>query len=282
MSKIEIGDEVRIKTSRSWRKVSIIDGEIKEEKKIHLKAGATTKVLNVIGDDFLLILEGIDGLILAKDVEKVEQTKNYYNGNVICVASQDKLTLTVGKMYTVKDGHMVNNSGKVFSPRFESIEMINNWFGQIQNLAKFVEVKNPEMYYGYTGKIVCTKNDNNKTFLGFVKTNELIEAIKLFKGKNMSKKYVRKSSVIEAVKYDGDFIGSDGEPYVPNWVMKALESGKLFYAPIGDAPPELFIRSGKNAAYRININDYIVMSSDGSIISYAQNVFEQIFKEIDE
>ena len=120
MSKIEIGDEVRIKTSRSWRKVSIIDGEIKEEKKIHLKAGATTKVLNVIGDDFLLILEGIDGLILAKDVEKVEQTKNYYNGNVICVASQDKLTLTVGKMYTVKDGHMVNNSGKVFSPRFES------------------------------------------------------------------------------------------------------------------------------------------------------------------
>lgn len=98
----------------------------------------------------------------------------------------------------------------------------------------------------------------------------------------MNKKYVRKSSIIEAVQYDGDFIGSDGKPYTPNWVMEALDSGKLFYAPIGDALPELFIRSGGNAAYRIDINDYITMSSDGSIISYAQNVFEQIFKEIDE
>lgn len=185
MSKIEIGDEVRIKTSRSWRKVSIIDGEIKEEKKIHLKAGATTKVLNVIGDDFLLILEGIDGLILAKDVEKVEQTKNYYNGNVICVASQDKLTLTVGKMYTVKDGHMVNNSGKVFSPWFESIEMINNWFGQIQNLAKFVEVKNPEMYYGYTGKIVCTKNDSDKTLFTVGKIYNVVDGKITFDDGNM-------------------------------------------------------------------------------------------------
>lgn len=138
------------------------------------------------------------------------------------------------------------------------------------------------LFRGFEMNSITINVKSNKTFLGFVKTNELIEAIKLFKGKNMSKKYVRKSSVIEAVKYDGDFIGSDGEPYVPNWVMKALESGKLFYAPIGDAPPELFIRSGKNAAYRIDINDYIVMSSDGSIISYAQNVFEQIFKEIDE
>lgn len=138
------------------------------------------------------------------------------------------------------------------------------------------------LFRGFEMNSITINVKSNKTFLGFVKTNELIEAIKLFKGKNMSKKYVRKSSVIEAVKYDGDFIGSDGEPYVPNWVMKALESGKLFYAPIGDTPPELFIRSGKNAAYRININDYIVMSSDGSIISYAQNVFEQIFKEIDE
>lgn len=42
-------------------------------------------------------------------------------------------------------------------------------------------------------------------------------------------KYRRKPKEIEAFQYDGDFMNSSGEYYVPEWAVEALENGILYY-----------------------------------------------------
>ena len=42
-------------------------------------------------------------------------------------------------------------------------------------------------------------------------------------------KYRRKSKEIEAFQYDGDFMNSSGEYYVPGWAVEALKNGILYY-----------------------------------------------------
>jgi len=42
-------------------------------------------------------------------------------------------------------------------------------------------------------------------------------------------KYRKKPVVIEAFKYDGDLMTSDGQYYVPSWAVSAYKAGVLYY-----------------------------------------------------
>lgn len=79
-----------------------------------------------------------------------------------------------------------------------------------------------------------------------------------------------KNTLIEAFKYDGDFVYSNGEPYVPSWAEDALDTGAL-----------VFKRQGKLFTYNnvlVEVGDYIVKGAVGSIYSEKPNVFEGMYE----
>ena len=72
-------------------------------------------------------------------------------------------------------------------------------------------------------------------------------------------KYRKKPVEVEAFRYDGDLIGSDGKPNVPDWAMKAYDTGVMYYDSVDeDSPPvELYI-STLEGVHHAAIGDYIV------------------------
>lgn len=94
----------------------------------------------------------------------------------------------------------------------------------------------------------------------------------------MSRKYIKKTSMIEAFQYDGDLLGSNSERYVPDWAIEAFNNGELFYTARYDMEsPELFFRVDKTA-YLVEIGDYIARDASGRIITYNKGIFEQLFE----
>lgn len=56
-------------------------------------------------------------------------------------------------------------------------------------------------------------------------------------------------------KYDGDFMGSNGEHYVPDWAVSALEEGRL-----------LFINDGVLCiCEKVNVGDIVCIGDDGRV-----------------
>lgn len=76
----------------------------------------------------------------------------------------------------------------------------------------------------------------------------------------------RRKAVIEAFKYDGDLMGSDGNYYVPGWAVKAYDDGTMYYGQsAGDGhPAELFIKE-KGGLYHVSVGDYIIRGIHGEL-----------------
>lgn len=98
-------------------------------------------------------------------------------------------------------------------------------------------------------------------------------------------KYRLKESGVEAFLYDGDMVDSNGNSYVPEWAITALENGELCYRDDGD----LYLVNGD---YNLDVkispnNDYIVrrpvivLDKIGGYILTAinKNVFEYWYDE---
>lgn len=77
-------------------------------------------------------------------------------------------------------------------------------------------------------------------------------------------KYMLKGSreVVKAFKYEGDFIGRDGQLIVPKWAMKALNSGKLYYKDQGDLMLYGRIQPIPVGSYILKRPDYFIMVMD--------------------
>lgn len=81
--------------------------------------------------------------------------------------------------------------------------------------------------------------------------------------------------MVEAVQYNGDFIYSNGEPYLPEWAMKAFEDGTMYFKEAG----KLYIKTVVGHLL-VSAGDYIVMDNDGFICPCDPDIFEQTYKEM--
>lgn len=97
----------------------------------------------------------------------------------------------------------------------------------------------------------------------------------------MIKRYRSKhvTNYVDAFKYEGDFINSDGTPIVPDWAIEALESGRFFFKDQGD----LYTRTPKNGEHPdgyalIPVGDYIIKCTNGTFLGMTPDIFENFFE----
>lgn len=85
--------------------------------------------------------------------------------------------------------------------------------------------------------------------------------------------------VLEAFQYDGDMQNSEGEYYVPEWAVEALQEGKLCYAnmDVGGMPP-LCVKSELDFYILVLVDDYVLKFEDGRIRPFSVNDFEKVYE----
>ncbi len=92
-------------------------------------------------------------------------------------------------------------------------------------------------------------------------------------------KYRKKPVVIEAFQYDGDLKGSDGKYYVPDWAVKAYESGTMYCGEIDGKPGELFIKT-LEGVHHTSVGDYIIQGVNGELYPCAEKEFLKEYEEV--
>ena len=95
-------------------------------------------------------------------------------------------------------------------------------------------------------------------------------------------KYRKKPVVIEAFQYDGDLKGTDGKYYVPDWAVKAFESGVMHYGQPDrneQAPYELFINT-LEGTHHVSVDDYIIQGVNGELYPCKPDIFEKTYEAV--
>lgn len=88
-------------------------------------------------------------------------------------------------------------------------------------------------------------------------------------------KFVKKSDVVEAFKFDIDV-----EPTV--WIRKEIECGNAWVEhSINKAHTKLFIRTLEGLIYQVNIGDYIIQGVKGEIYPCKADMFEMTYEKVD-
>lgn len=92
-------------------------------------------------------------------------------------------------------------------------------------------------------------------------------------------KYRKKPVVIEAFKYDGDFIDGVGVAYVPQWAMLAQQEGVLEFAPRPDinSPYELHVNT-LEGKMRVSVGDYVIKGVQGEIYPCKPGIFHATYE----
>lgn len=86
----------------------------------------------------------------------------------------------------------------------------------------------------------------------------------------------RNKKIIEAFQFDGDFMNSKGEYYVPEWAVRGLKRGILYFEG-----PELYLKQGYVSRH-IHYGDYIIRDHRGIIDSFGRETFEKWYEKIGE
>lgn len=92
-------------------------------------------------------------------------------------------------------------------------------------------------------------------------------------------KYRKKPVVIEAFQYDGDLKDSNGNYYVPDWAVKAYESGVMHYdSPDCDSPPcELYIDTLEGTRH-VSVGDYIIKGVNDELYPRNPDLFAKTYE----
>lgn len=90
-------------------------------------------------------------------------------------------------------------------------------------------------------------------------------------------KYRKKPVIIEAFRYDGDLIRSDGQ-YVPEWAPKAYEDGTMYYGELDGQPGELFVKT-LEGDHHVSVGDYIIQGVNGELYPCKPDIFEKTYEE---
>lgn len=88
-------------------------------------------------------------------------------------------------------------------------------------------------------------------------------------------KYRKKSVVIEAFQYDGDMKYSNGNYYVPDWAVNALDDGTMFYGD--NTPGELFIKT-LEGTHHVSVGDYVIRGVQGELYPCKPDIFEKTYE----
>ncbi|MGA5589897.1 hypothetical protein ACPCF3_00650 [Enterococcus mundtii] len=86
-------------------------------------------------------------------------------------------------------------------------------------------------------------------------------------------KFQKKPVVIEAFQYDGDFIYSNGKPYVPEWAMEANENGTFVWCGEGD----LYVKTLEGEML-VSVGDYVIRGVVGEIYPCKPEIFHQTYE----
>lgn len=93
-----------------------------------------------------------------------------------------------------------------------------------------------------------------------------------------SYRYVKKPVIIEAFKYEGDLI-TNGKYCVPNWAIKAYESGTLYYKETDDSPSELFVKTLEGDML-CEVGCYIIQGVEGEIYPCRSDIFNKTYAKV--
>lgn len=89
-------------------------------------------------------------------------------------------------------------------------------------------------------------------------------------------KYRKKPVIVEAFKYDGDLIYSNGEPYVPSWAMAANENGTFVWKGQGD----LYIKTLEGDML-VTPGDYIIKGVQSELYPCKPDIFEMTYEKLE-
>lgn len=88
--------------------------------------------------------------------------------------------------------------------------------------------------------------------------------------------YKTKVVEVDAFKYDGDLINSDGEYYVPDWAAEAHKSGILYFKPYQNYPCELFIKTHYGDLH-VKCDEYVIQGVNGELRVMSESLFDKYF-----
>ena len=86
----------------------------------------------------------------------------------------------------------------------------------------------------------------------------------------------------KAFQYDGDLKDSRGNYYVPDWAVKAFESGDLFYtSPLSPVYPpcELYIKT-LEGDHHVSVGDYIIRGVSGELYPCKPDIFHKTYEAV--
>ena len=83
----------------------------------------------------------------------------------------------------------------------------------------------------------------------------------------------RSKEFVEAFQFDGDFMNSKGEFYIPAWAITLYKNKVLFFEG-----PELFLGLYGMSKQHVNCGDYVVQETDGRILHFTKEDFERRFE----
>lgn len=84
--------------------------------------------------------------------------------------------------------------------------------------------------------------------------------------------YRKKPVVIEAFKFDGDFMDSTGNYYVPEWVLNtdySFEEGELYIKTL-------------EGWMHVSVGDYIIQGVQGEVYPCKPDIFADTYEEVEE
>lgn len=73
-------------------------------------------------------------------------------------------------------------------------------------------------------------------------------------------------------------MNSQGEYYVPQWAVEALETGIVYYDCLETAPCELFIKT-LEGIHHVSVGDYIIQGVKGELYPCKPDIFEETYEE---
>lgn len=92
-------------------------------------------------------------------------------------------------------------------------------------------------------------------------------------------KYRKKPVTVEAFRYDGDLMYSNGQWYCPDWAREAFQTGVIYYdSPgCGEPPTELYIDT-LEGKHHVSVGDYIIQGVAGELYPCKHDIFEQTYE----
>lgn len=97
-------------------------------------------------------------------------------------------------------------------------------------------------------------------------------------------KYRKKPVVVEAFQYDGDFRDCDGKYYVPEWAVKALTDGTMYYIyprAATDFARELYIKT-LEGNHHASVGDFIIRGVHGELYPCKPDIFAKTYELVEE